>query len=122
MALSENDKLRVFRNQVGGGWTGKSKRTRENRVVIEAPRFVHFGLPPGSSDLVGWRERKITQDDVGKTIAQFVCIEIKTATGRLDPDQKRWLELAEQMGCEVHVVRSVEEAQEIAAHRQRTTE
>lgn len=114
LALGRSDKLRVFRNHIGGGWAGKHHRTPDNRVVIENPRFVKFGLPEGSSDLVGWRERTITPDDVGKTIAQFVCIEIKTAKGGLDDAQKRFLHLAEEMGCEVHVIRSEEEAQEIA--------
>jgi len=46
-----------------------------------------FGLSPGSSDEIGWKEKIITQDMVGKKIAIFQAIEIKTLTDKISYEQ-----------------------------------
>jgi VRR-NUC domain. len=38
---------------------------------------VHYGLCKGSSDLIGWRSVEITEDMIGKRIAQFCAVEVK---------------------------------------------
>lgn len=70
---------RLFRNNVG--------QLLDARGVP-----VRYGLCPGSSDLIGWRELVITADMVGHTVAQFVAVEVKTATGKPTPQQMRFLE------------------------------
>lgn len=69
---------RLFRNTVGQGWTGKADKVMGGGVFILAPQRVTFGLCTGSSDLVGWRPLVITADMVGKTVAQFAAVEVKT--------------------------------------------
>ena len=71
--------LRLFRNQVG--------QLPDPRTG----RYVQFGLAKGSSDLIGFKKIKITEDMIGQEIAQFVSIEIKTEKGKLTPQQKNWL-------------------------------
>lgn len=40
----------------------------------------------------------------------YTWLEVKTKTGKLSPEQARWLEWAEQNGVSSHVVRSVSAA------------
>ena len=46
-----------------------------------------FGLSPGSSDEIGWKEKIVTSDMVGKNIAIFQAIEIKTLTDKISYEQ-----------------------------------
>jgi len=78
---------RLFRNSVGMAWSGtvtenqviKDRNNQPIQVVeIAFARRVNYGLAVGSSDLIGWKPVVITPDMVGKTIAQFVCVECKT--------------------------------------------
>ena len=46
-----------------------------------------FGLSPGSSDEIGWKEKIVTQDMIGKKIAIFQAIEIKTLTDKISYEQ-----------------------------------
>lgn len=39
------------------------------------------GAPAGTSDLCGWRKVIVTPDMVGKPVAIFTAIEVKTKTG-----------------------------------------
>lgn len=65
--------------------------------------WITYGLGTGSPDLVGWRTTPTG-------VAQFVGIEIKTGTGRVDPEQINWLAQLAAAGGLAGVVRSVEEA------------
>lgn len=76
---------RVFRNNVGC--------LPDARGVP-----VRYGLCPGSSDLIGWRELVITPDMVGHTVAQFVAVEVKTPTGKPTAQQMRFLEAVAAAG------------------------
>ena len=62
--LGSRDDCVMFRNNVGMAKMGK--------------RFIKYGLSPGSSDLIGWKEKVVTQDMVGKKIAIFTAIEVKS--------------------------------------------
>jgi hypothetical protein len=73
-------------------------------------RLVTFGLAPGSADLIGWRSVTITPDMVGQTVAVFVSIEVKTATGRVSPAQHNWLAAVQAAGGLACIARSVEDA------------
>jgi hypothetical protein len=90
---------RMFRNTVGQAWAGKAEQVVGGGVMIKRPQRITYGLAVGSSDLVGWRTVRITPDMVGKTIAQFVAIECKTAAY---PDttleQDNWLEAVSAAG------------------------
>ncbi len=96
LAISEGD-CRVFRNNCG---------------VLQDRRGVpvRYGLQPGSSDLIGWRTVTITPDMVGTQVAVFLSIEVKTATGRLRPEQQQWLNAVQAAGGIAGVARSVEDA------------
>jgi hypothetical protein len=72
-------------------------------------KFIRYGIPApngkGESDdamkggdLIGYTETVITPDMVGKTIAVFTSIEVKTKTDRLKSGQIRWHEFILEHG------------------------
>lgn len=88
LALGQVDGTVWWRNNTGVAehWTGRTVQ----RVV--------YGLAPGSADLVGI------------VSGRFVALEVKTATGRVTPEQTQWLALVRRYGGFAAVVRSVDEA------------
>ncbi len=71
------------------GW--RMFRNNTGRLQAKTGAWVQFGLCVGSSDLIGWRTRTVTQDMVGQPIAQFVAIEVKTDKGNLTEEQIAFL-------------------------------
>ena len=69
-----------------------------------------MGLHVGSGDLIGWQSRVIQPEDVGKTFAQFLSVEVKTPTGRVRPEQLHWQSVVNERGGVAIIVRSPEEA------------
>jgi hypothetical protein len=96
IACSNGD-TRLFRNNTG---TLKDANGRP----------VQFGLCKGSADLIGWKRITVTPDMVGSTMAVFLSIEVKTATGRLRPEQQQWLDAVQAAGGIAGVARNVEDA------------
>jgi len=103
LALGTLPYVRAFRNQVG---SLPDPRTG---------RLVTFGLARGSADLVGWRTVTVTPDMVGTTVAVFLSIEVKTATGRLRPEQQQWLDAVQAAGGIAGIARSVPDALQLVA-------
>ena len=102
LAASSIPGLRLFRQNVG-------------MLKDERGRMVRFGLHPGSADLIGWRTVTITPDMVGKQVAVFASVEVKTDSGRVKPEQQNWLEQVTKAGGLAVVARSPEEAAEFFA-------
>ncbi len=76
--------------------------------------FIRYGVgQPGGSDLIGWKSVRVTQGMVGKTISQFVAIEVKTATGRVSPEQTNFINVVRRAGGIAGIARSVEDARRI---------
>jgi hypothetical protein len=93
--------------------TGPVRLFRNNTGALrdQNGRPVSFGLCKGSADLIGWTTRTITADMVGHQVAVFTSIEVKTATGRLTPEQRQWLAAVEDAGGIAGVARSVADAE-----------
>lgn len=90
-ALTRNIRLAVNR-------TGRARIVRNN-VGVDSTRGVRYGLGNGSPDLCGALRG-----------GRAFCIEVKTRTGRLRPEQEAWWRSARQWGVLGGVARSVEEA------------
>lgn len=89
LALGSRPDVRLFRNHVG--------------VVRDERGRVHsFGLRKGSADLIGWVR-------IGH-LAVFLSIEIKTATGKLRPEQQQWMNNINESGGIAFVARNETEA------------
>lgn len=93
---------RLFRNNVG-------------RLRTKDGRWVQYGLCVGSSDLIGWVPVTITDQHVGQTLAVFVAIEAKSATGRLRSEQQAFLRTLQSHGGIVCLARSTEDAETVLA-------
>lgn len=90
---------RLFRNNVGKAWAGnKYERINQTDVIIRNARILHAGLCKGSSDRIGWNPVKITPDMVGKTVAVFTAVEVKTNKGRSSIHQDRFLQAVRKSG------------------------
>ena len=96
LAISKGD-TRVFRNNTG------TLRDANGRPV-------QFGLCKGSADLIGWRTVTITPEMVGQQVAVFTSIEVKTPTGKVQPEQQQWLDAVQAAGGIAGVARSVDDA------------
>ena len=91
MDMSEKGYL-VWRNQVG------LFKTLDGRTV-------NIGIK-GSSDLMAIKPTVITPEMVGQTLAVFVAVEVKTATGRQSEPQKKWQKAVEKLVVKYILARS----------------
>jgi hypothetical protein len=93
--------------------TGNTRLFRNNTGTLKDQhgRPVSFGLCKGSADLIGWRTVTVTPEMVGTQVAVFASIEVKTATGRLRPEQQQWLDAVQDAGGIAGVARSVSDAE-----------
>ena len=78
---------------------------RPGDVVIRQGRPLHAGLCVGSSDLIGYRQVD--------GVAQFVALEVKSATGRPTAQQVQFLDHITSVGGCAGIVRSVEDARTV---------
>ena len=111
----------IFRNNVGMGWIGKSKRISTpttvklmpGDVIIQNARPLHAGLCEGSSDLIGWTKRTITADMVGKEVAIFTAVEVKNDSGRASAPQLNFIQRIREAGGIAGIARNPIEAQNL---------
>lgn len=94
LALGRDPRVVLWRNNVG---TARHEGT---------DRPVRYGLCVGSSDLIGIVAVPTMTDPLGR----FLALEVKTATGRVAPEQWQFLELVNRRGGYACIVRSVEDA------------
>ena len=99
----------LFRNNTGKLWAGEVVK-HPNCVTIYNPRPVDAGLCVGSSDLIGWRVYKVQAADIGKELAIFTAIEVKTKTGRVSGRQQNFIDQILKSGGIAGVARSGEDA------------
>lgn len=111
--------VRLFRNTTGQAYQGEIRSPSGGRgsfskdfICLRSPRIVKYGLAEGSSDLIGWRSVEITPEMVGKKIAQFVALEVKTERGKLAEKQRAFIQQVNQAGGVGYVVNSVEQVKE----------
>lgn len=106
--------VRLWRNNVGTGWAGQATKVtpgnlravatalRPGDVVIRQGRPLHAGLCVGSSDLIGYRQVD--------GVAQFVALEVKSATGRATKEQGQFIDHIQAAGGLAGIARSVDDA------------
>lgn len=110
MALSKSG-CTIFRNNTAMGWAGKAQKYPNGDVVIKDGYPLKAGLCLGSSDLIGFKSVTITPDMVGKTVAVFTAIEVKTPTGRPTKEQLNFIQRVQQAGGIAGIARNEHEAE-----------
>lgn len=75
---------------------------------------MQFGVgSPGGSDLIGYRRVTVTPEMVGQDVAVFAAVEVKTARGRVRPEQQQFVDHIRGAGGIAGIARSVDEAKNI---------
>ncbi len=75
--------------------------------------WIQFGVgAPGGSDLIGWKTVEITAEMVGKRVAVFLAVEVKSRNGKLTEDQLSFLTAVRNAGGIGLVPYSIEDAME----------
>jgi hypothetical protein len=108
----------LFRNNVAQAVVGRAVWIRHEQAVTVRPgdcivrsaRVLHAGLVKGSSDLVGWDEVVVTPEMVGSTVAVFTVIEAKDKGGRLEPEQRNFLDRVKAAGGKAGVASGPDDA------------
>lgn len=78
-------------------------RANVGKFYTEDGRQISTGLPKGFPDLFGYR----------KSDGKIIFLEVKTDTGKLREEQKKFLERVVSDGCIAGVVRNTQEAREL---------
>lgn len=89
----------LFRQQVGTFYTYSGN-----------PVKIGF---KGTPDLCGWRSVEVTPDMVGKRIAVYTGIEVKSRRGYLRPEQEHFIKKLGEAGGYAGCARTIEEAEKI---------
>lgn len=101
----------LFRNNQGRGVLGQFQKAPSGEFIVRNGRVVDFGVcNPGGSDLIGWRTLTVTEDMVGKQVAIFLAMEIKTPAGRATKEQVHFIEQVRKAGGIAGIARSVDDA------------
>lgn len=110
--MSEQELQQRIRLELGQGavrlWRNNVGALRDGRG-----RLVSYGLCRGSSDLIGLRQLTITPEHLGRTLAVFAALEIKTERGRATAEQQQFLTVVQHLGGLAGVARSLAEARAI---------
>ncbi len=100
MSNPETLLLKSILSALGWRFKGRARFWRNQSGALPTAKggFVRFG-EVGAPDILG-----IVRG------GRMVCLEVKTATGRVSPLQRAWLDEARELGAVVGVARSVDEA------------
>lgn len=83
------------------------KNVRGLFLTLDGKRKVRAGLQfDGASDLIGFTSVTVTPEMVGRKIAVFTALEVKTQKGRASGAQEKFINLARYHGAIASVVRS----------------
>jgi len=112
--LNVPSNARLFRNNVVRGYQGIPKRHADGTTItLQHARVIDAGLCKGSSDLIGFTAVEITPDMVGRKIAVFTAVEVKTKKGKPSKEQLNFIKLIRRFGGRAGIARSIEDAQKI---------
>jgi hypothetical protein len=102
-------------NKIRLALSGISSIFRNNRGVYkDGNRVIRYGVGPnGASDLIGWTCVEVTPDMVGKTVAVFTAIEVKTPDGTVKADQQTFVDNVRAAGGLAGIARSADDAIQI---------
>jgi len=114
---------RLFRQNTGMAWVGKTRRlsagdrviAKDGDVLIRGARPFHAGVK-GMSDLGGWVPVKITPDMVGQTIGVCVQVEVKENT-KATPEQITWINAVKGAGGFAGIAHNEEELEKIVLQK-----
>ncbi len=119
IALSKLRTVTTFRNNTAQGWVGTPVARTATTITLKDYRPLHAGLTKGSSDLIGWTEVVITPDMVGRKVAIFTAVEVKSARGRATEEQLNFIRRVQDAAGIAGIARSSEDAVDIIRNQWR---
>ncbi len=112
LGLQEQDEeLTLFNCPTGAGYLSYKP--------VPGANYMRFGLTKGGADVIGWKTVEITPEMVGKKIAVFTALEIKTATGKASSKQENFIERVQASGGIAGVAKTIIEASGIISSWQK---
>jgi hypothetical protein len=118
-ALGSRKWTRAFRNNIGLAWFGTLLSNKDNIAVLKNPRRVEYGLQVGTSDIILVHSVEVTAAMVGRRVAVFGAIEVKTETGRVTEEQRNFIATVQRFGGIAGIARSETEAAGIVENWER---
>ncbi len=106
---------RLFRINVGTAWTGDKFIKKDRDMLIKNYRPFKTGVPKGYHDTSGWTPLVITQDMVGKKVAVFTMLEIKTKNGKPSTEQLNFERVVNEAGGISAILRSEKDLEAVLA-------
>ncbi len=70
---------------------------RPGDIVISQARPFH-GMPEGTADLIGFEVKKVTPEMLGKDIAIFKAVEVKTKNIPITKKQQLYINMVNKAG------------------------
>jgi hypothetical protein len=110
LSLSKLRTVTTFRNNTAQAWVGIPVARNATKITLAEYRPLHAGLCKGSSDLIGWTVVEVTPEMVGTKLAVFTAIEVKSATGKVRPEQLIFIEQVNKAGGFAGIARGPVEA------------
>ena len=101
--------IRLFINRVGKGWVGIVTARTANTITLQQPRPLEAGFGKGTSDLIGCTPITITPEMVGRTLAVYTAVEVKSEHGRATAEQLNYIKMVKQWGGIACVARSADD-------------
>ena len=84
-------------------------------MLIKNYRPFKTGVPKGYHDTSGWTPLVITQDMVGKKVAVFTMLEIKTKNGKPSTEQLNFERVVNEAGGISAILRSEKDLEAVLA-------
>lgn len=99
LRLSKHGSI-IFRNNIGSAFAPDGTK-----------RVIRYGVcNPGGSDIIGFTKIKITPEMVGKEVAVFTAVEVKTVTGKKRTAQENFIRVVNSSGGIAGFVKTEDEA------------
>lgn len=89
---------RLWRNNVGMAWAGKTTRLKNGDVIVHQARAIQYGICVGSGDLLGGTQIIITPDMVGRKVFVVTNYEVKTKNTKTSKEQLAFHNMVKALG------------------------
>lgn len=83
-------------------------RNNQGAYMDASGRMIRYGVcNPGGSDLIGWTIVQVTPDMVGRSVAVFTAVEVKSHRGTASKPQVNFIDAVTKAGGFAGIARSV---------------
>lgn len=120
--MSETNILRSILLEVGSRADVRLFRNNVGVATFPDGSRVAYGLAPGSSDIIGFKQVTVTPEMVGQKVAIFVAIEVKREKGRISANQLTFIEAVRKFGGIAGIAKSASEALNLINKQLTTTD